>query len=570
MAATPTAKDLSSLDFSPIPTDAKPKLFHQYITHLVAAASASTSSSASATAATTASTPGPPPPIPTSSELQKLQQELEALLAAAKSRTEVLTANSESLSSWLRAKEKAAAGQAGSTGGKAGSSTSLAESSSAGGAKEAGKDKKTKVKLKVGDALVKQETESSTVVRKTEDGSIQLAIQSNGVIKIKKSMSPPPAPASTSKPPSRTGTPKPKTKGLKKDQVSATKDTKRKRRGEGEDVGAGTPPSTATIVVDVPEQLRGEPMVEGDLSKVKVTNPVPFQQFNSFCDQFFRNVTEDDLRYLEDRGDEVTPFIMPPLGRHYTEQWAEEDGALIPSFDPPNEDQSGSPSRGGGSSSGQLGPKEYEEIDDTVHVGDVFYGPLTERIICSLFDEGILDMAALADGGSGSEPEDESNELRAVVAKGRQRSRGDMMDLENRLRAELKHIGLIDEDEADWEIQDNDEISVELRARQQELRDLRTVNRFRKDRLLERAKSWMAWQEYNNLLDEINKQIELAYVKRFRVAKKKKAKASKESKPMSESVVQLLERRKRILRELGPLFNLKKFSIPENSIYEST
>jgi len=64
-------------------------------------------------------------------------------------------------------------------------------------------------------------------------------------------------------------------------------------------------------------------------------------------------------------------------------------------------------------------------------------------------------------------------------------------------------------------MQVNDEVSTELRSLQMELREVIATNKFRKARLLQVARAHMARQEYNQVLDDINKAIEQAYSKRF-------------------------------------------------------
>jgi hypothetical protein len=50
---------------------------------------------------------------------------------------------------------------------------------------------------------------------------------------------------------------------------------------------------------------------------------------NAYIEPYFRPFTEDDRAFLLERGDNVTPYLIPKLGKHYSKQWAEEDGGLV-------------------------------------------------------------------------------------------------------------------------------------------------------------------------------------------------------------------------------------------------
>lgn len=67
----------------------------------------------------------------------------------------------------------------------------------------------------------------------------------------------------------------------------------------------------------------------------------------------------------------------------------------------------------------------------------------------------------------------------------------------------------------EWEAADDDEITQELKKRQGELRKQVEINQFRKGKLREVAAGWKAWQEYSDVLDELNKQVYAAYAKRY-------------------------------------------------------
>jgi hypothetical protein len=67
--------------------------------------------------------------------------------------------------------------------------------------------------------------------------------------------------------------------------------------------------------------------------------------------------------------------MIPPLGKHYSIQWAEENARLLNMFEVRNVNPSSF-------------NREYFEINDTVYEGDVLLGTLSQRILATLVREG--------------------------------------------------------------------------------------------------------------------------------------------------------------------------------------
>ena len=88
---------------------------------------------------------------------------------------------------------------------------------------------------------------------------------------------------------------------------------------------------------------------------------------------------EEDLAFLRERGDRSTPFVLPKRGkRHYTEVWAEEDGAM--SIDSPQQGRD------------KLPPNQprgsIENMNDSVGETDgLSIGPLASRLLGALRTE---------------------------------------------------------------------------------------------------------------------------------------------------------------------------------------
>lgn len=56
------------------------------------------------------------------------------------------------------------------------------------------------------------------------------------------------------------------------------------------------------------------------------------KEFDDWVRPYFKKLTNEEKRFLEDKGDTKTPFINPDLGRHYSKTWAEEDGLTTPEY----------------------------------------------------------------------------------------------------------------------------------------------------------------------------------------------------------------------------------------------
>ncbi|KAF9382307.1 Transcriptional regulator [Podila verticillata] len=295
--------------------------------------------------------------------------------------------------------------------------------------------------------------------------------------------------------------------------------------------------------------------VQEDFSKVKVANQIPIQTFWTSMEPFFRQFTEADRAVLEEEGDQVTPLLIPPLGKHYLDVWAEEERSLMP-FDGYNSRRNSVdstkdiiPSRNAVSS------VPFELTEDNIDQDEVSCGPLTERIICSLISEEVDPKLVKQDDESASQP---------AITQSHPRN---YAELEERVKRELRYIGLLGNEEIDWDAREDDEISIQLRSLQKELREVMKVNKSRKQKLLGLVNNHLAFQEYNTILDDLDKQVEQGYLKRFRMTKSKKKKTST-PKSLSENALSAMDRRRRFVQGVGPIFPAESYTIPSTSIYE--
>ncbi|KAI9474620.1 histone acetyltransferases subunit 3-domain-containing protein, partial [Coemansia mojavensis] len=285
---------------------------------------------------------------------------------------------------------------------------------------------------------------------------------------------------------------------------------------------------------------------QDDFSRVKVTNQVPIQTFWASLEPYFRNITDEDLAFLENTSEDQETFVIPKLGKFYAYKWAEEESRM---------------------NSSAAGDSLAMSLDTTQ------LAPLTERIISALVAERLILNEGKAQSEAGdsnydafgidySVKEEEEIELRQRMLN------GGIASFEERLKRELQYIGILDDDDVDWDNRQDDEVCVTIRALQRQLREQKKINSMRKARLLPIAKEHIGYQEYTQVIDELDKQVEQCYIKRHRQTKSRKRKSAPvKTVSLSDNAVNALERRSRVIDAIGHLFPPEKFALPTESIY---
>lgn len=100
--------------------------------------------------------------------------------------------------------------------------------------------------------------------------------------------------------------------------------------------------------------------------------------------------------------------------------------------------------------------------------------------------------------------------------------------LEERLKGELRHIGFLPADEEpEFDAHNDDEVAERLRWLQARLKQVSILNGARKRRVLELAEEQLAYQEYSTILEDLDGQVQQAYLKRARTAGKSKKNAKR-------------------------------------------
>lgn len=248
---------------------------------------------------------------------------------------------------------------------------------------------------------------------------------------------------------------------------------------------------------DLSHLLPGKPSYE-DYSKQKIPNQIAMSTFLSSIDPFFRPFTEEDLGWLRDRGDRLGPFIIPPLGTHYSDLWNEPtEESASPKVD-----------------TSQKAKDSAENMtDDNIPLDAVSCGPLTSRLLSAFIKED--DASPVKEESDGTD-KDKASRIGVF--------RMDYTELEEKLNDELRFIGLLDSTPIDWTQTADDEISAKLRSLQGQLQTQMATNIARKQKLMSLTTDEMAKDEYTTILDDLDKQVEQAFLKRTRGIKATKKK----------------------------------------------
>ncbi|KAM5542755.1 hypothetical protein V8D89_003716 [Ganoderma adspersum] len=119
-----------------------------------------------------------------------------------------------------------------------------------------------------------------------------------------------------------------------------------------------------------------------DFSKSKQPSQVQVNTFYTSIEPWLRPVKEEDVGFLQYTADEVEPFIMPKLGRHYSALWEEDDiaqyGGPLPGTAAMRASSHASPP----SVLPKWEPSTLAEPD--LLTEERGHGPLTERVVSAL------------------------------------------------------------------------------------------------------------------------------------------------------------------------------------------
>lgn len=349
---------------------------------------------------------------------------------------------------------------------------------------------------------------------------------------------------------------------------------------------------TSYPTIDLSDQIAGTPP-DKDFSNARPQNQIAANTFQSFVEAYTRPLAEEDMAFLRERGERTVPFMsIPRSKRTWREKWAEEeDTMLVEHKDLPANQARGS----------------VDDIDDENLTNDeVSNPPLASRLLSLLKFEhrsplhevngnvelnaftgtdDTMDLDGFMNGAENERPVPPAAAV-AEMAGSRSFQKIDYVQSDERIKAELRYLGLLGQDEIpDYDSHNDDDISERLRLLQAELRKVMIVNGARKQRLLDLAKERLAYQEYRTIHDDLDSQVQQAYLKRTRTLGKTKKGGPGASKlkpgtamnfalnrarDIGDNARMLMDRRKRWQVSIGPVFKDMKHGIPtkEDTIWE--
>jgi transcriptional adapter 3 len=282
------------------------------------------------------------------------------------------------------------------------------------------------------------------------------------------------------------------------------------------------------------------------------------------------------------KGDNIAPYIIPPLGPDYLEVWQND----------PDLPFHGSPAPGPHPDTDSCMPRGSADglRDDQLEAMDIVSaGPLAERVLSALVEEKVS-------AEDKDQPDKDGDPVNSMDTNGGGQSwrvavsKADYVSFEERLKGELKYIGLLtlpedglglsaDNGTINWSNREDDEICQELRKLQKQLRQQSLENIARKMILEKKVEEQLAYQEYATILDDLDKQVGDAFNKRTKSIKAKKKRSiggagggssasaqpgvagkSIEKPGIGDSAKAIIERRRRWIEKVGPVFRpIEKF-----------
>lgn len=192
---------------------------------------------------------------------------------------------------------------------------------------------------------------------------------------------------------------------------------------------------------------KSQPLEEVDFVRVKPKDQIPITTFWTTLDPYFRNLTEEDREYLMQTSDQCKPYLIPPLGQHYVEKWAQEDQAL-----------------GLQTSESKLKQLQHTMSANSQH--DMDSSSLTDRLISSLVKENLLPEEIPHSDEDDNEEANGLDELgrgNAVLTDALEKRYNartvtqltpdpteDIVGFEERLKRELRYAGLFGDEDVRW------------------------------------------------------------------------------------------------------------------------
>ena len=253
----------------------------------------------------------------------------------------------------------------------------------------------------------------------------------------------------------------------------------------------------------------------GEYAK-QLENQIPVNFFWSMVEPYFAPITENDLKFLKNKELEESLFIIPRRSQQRSQSTLTNSPKEISIPDMVL----------GENCNNFIGTKSFHS--------ETNFKLLSMRIITLLVEENLMNIeeeqellcsssnvSPTIPNGFGLDSGDEEQLGHKINGN---ISLENIPDLQNRIMQELSFVNLPKFDRLDSSEQLNvvDESFRELKCLHYCLRTMHAVNCRRKEILLSLLRARMASLEYYSILDELDKQIEHIYTKKYKVMKKKK------------------------------------------------
>lgn len=236
-------------------------------------------------------------------------------------------------------------------------------------------------------------------------------------------------------------------------------------------------------------------------------NNIPYKFWNS-VEPYCAPITLDDIKFLESllsQSSNTTLPPIPPLGRHYSEVWADEHLAEDQNASNPNRQKSGM------SPDASSIRKKLEKTND-----NIITGPLTQRLVSALMEENVMPY--------------EVPDIKVKQMANTKNSYKNSLTLEKCLRKELVEQGILDpEDLPPLTNPADDEILAEIKKCQTELTAVRKDNCRNLKNLIGLCKQEMIRLNLKKQLDQVDMECIDIY-KKMVAAKQKKRPITKKEK----------------------------------------
>ncbi|NP_001040349.1 transcriptional adapter 3 [Bombyx mandarina] len=264
-------------------------------------------------------------------------------------------------------------------------------------------------------------------------------------------------------------------------------------------------------------------------------NNIPYKFWNS-VEPYCAPVTLDDIKFLESllaQSSNTTLPPIPPLGKHYSEVWADEHLAEDQNASNPNKQKSSM------SPDASHARKKLEKSSESM-----ITGPLTQRLVSALMEENVMSY--------------EIPDIKVKMVSTTKSGYKNSLTLEKCLRKELVEQGILDpEDLPPLTNPADDEILAEIKKCQTELTAVRKENCRNLKNLIGLCKQEMIRLNLKKQLDQVDLECIDIYKKMVAAKQKKRPVTKKEKEDAWKAINEQIRLNKEInaLPQTGPNSN---------------